>query len=86
MKSASAEFVLMEEFAETTIDGRKMRTTFSIEILSDEEGTSFYALVQRQIDSAGRNIEIIRFIRDDILHVIMKVEDTVATAQFESLK
>lgn len=64
-----------------------MKTTFSIEILNDEEdGTVFYALVQRQVDTSGRNIEIIRFIRDEILHVILKVGDTVATAQFQPLK
>ena len=85
MKSASAEFVLGEAFKETTIDGRKMTTTFSVELVSDENGAQFVALVQTQIDSDGRNIKVIRFIRDDVLNVIMKVGDTSAFAYFESV-
>ena len=87
MKSASTpEFNLQEPFVETTIDGRKLNTTFSIEMISDEHGAEFIALVQRQIDSSGRHIEIIRFIRDEILNVIMKVHDTTARAYFEFVR
>ena len=83
MKSAIAEFVLGKEFIETTIDGRKMKTTFSIVVISDESGTEFYALLQAQTDSSDRKIQVLRFIRDDVLQVRMKVGETIGRAVFE---
>ena len=85
MKSALAEFILGEEFIETTIDGRKMKTTFTLVIITDESGTEFNALLQAQIDSSDRKIQVLRFIRDDMLQVIMSVNGTpVGRALFQS--
>lgn len=84
VKSALAEFALDQEFIEVTIDGRRMKTTFSIVIIADsQDDTEFYALLQSQIDSSQRNIQIIRFIRNDYLNVIMKVGNTTGKALFE---
>ena len=67
-----------------TIDGRKMKTTFSMEEIF-ENGKHHLALIQRQIDSSERHIEIIRYVCENVLEVIMKVGDTVARATFESV-
>ena len=61
-----------------------MKTTFSIVIIADsQDDTEFYALLQSQVDSSQRNIQIIRFIRNDYLNVIMKVGNTTGKALFE---
>ena len=43
------------------------------------------ALIQRQVDSSERHIEIIRYVYENVLEVIMKVGDTIARASFESV-
>lgn len=85
MKSSLAEFSLGQEFTETTIDGRKMKTTFSMVVIMDEStGLEYYALLQFQIDSSGRQIRVLRFIRgDNQMQVIMTVDQTVGRALFE---
>ena len=60
-----------------------MKTTFSIVVISDESGTEFYALLQAQTDSSDRKIQVLRFIRDDVLQVRMKVGETIGRAVFE---
>ena len=81
MKSSVAEFQLNEPFMETTIDGRRLSTTFSIVVIGCKDTTEeHYGLLQSQVDSSGRNIQIIRFIRNEQLNVLMKVQDIVALA------
>ena len=86
MKSALAEFILGEEFIETTIDGRKMKTTFTIATITDTtSGMEYDALLQTQIDSSDRKIEVVRFIHNGKLQVIMMVNGTpVGRALFQS--
>merc|ERR1712156_732471 len=95
VKSAMAEFNLEEEFIETTIDGRKMKTTFDIVNISPiniETGmeinptSEIFALLQSQIDCGGRTIQVLRFLQDGLLKVIMKVNDTIGRALFEPEK
>ena len=83
VKSASVNFKLNQEVLEVSIDGRKLKTTFSLVMITDEDGTEFPALIQDQIDSSNRRIQVIRFIREDRLHVIMKVNGVVGKAIFE---
>ena len=83
VKSASVNFKLNQEVLEVSIDGRKLKTTFSLVMITDEDGTEFSALIQDQIDSSNRRIQVIRFIREDRLHVIMKVNGVVGKAIFE---
>ena len=87
MKSAMVEFKLGQMIEETTIDGRKMKTTFKVVLLQHEpSGAEFYALAQFQRDSNDNIIEIFRFIRNDNLQVIMRINNTTAFAVFELLK
>ena len=86
LKSAKAEFKLGQTFEETTIDGRKMQTTFRVILIQHSSGTEFYALAQYQEDANGNLIKILRFIRNDNLQVIMQVEATTAFAVFEAVK
>ena len=84
VKSAIAEFALGNEFIENTIDGRKMKTTFTIVVITDESGMEFNALLQAQIDSSDRRIQVLRFIdQDGMLQVRMTVGDTIGRALFE---
>ena len=84
VKSAIAEFALGKEFIENTIDGRKMKTTFTIVVITDESGMEFNALLQAQIDSSDRRIQVLRFIdQDGMLQVRMTVGDTIGRALFE---
>ena len=84
MKSCSATFCLDKQFVEITIDGRKMMTIFTLEEIF-ENGRHHLALIQRQVDSSERHIEIIRYVYENVLEVIMKVGDTVARATFETV-
>ena len=84
VKSCNAEFKLGQEFVETTIDGRKMQTTFTVVIIADESGAEFHALLQTQIDSSGRLIKVLRFIQDGKLQVLMQVDQVIGRALFES--
>lgn len=87
MKSAIVEFKLGQMIEETTIDGRKMKTTFRVVLLQhDPTGAEFYALAQFQRDSNDNIIEIFRFVRNDNLQVIMRIDNTSAFAVFEPLK
>ena len=45
-----------------------------------------FALLQSQIDSGGRTIQVLRFLQDGLLKVIMKVNDTIGRAVFEPEK
>ena len=42
-----------------------------------------FALLQSQVDSKGRRIQVLRFLQEGLLKVIMKVNDTLAIALFE---
>ena len=87
MKSAMVEFKLGQMIEETTIDGRKMKTTFKVVLLQHEpSGAEFYALAQFQRDSNDNIIEIFRFVRHDNLQVIMRINNTTAFAVFEPLE
>ena len=42
-----------------------------------------FALLQFQVDSEGRKIQVLRFLQDGLLKVIMKVNDALSKALFE---
>ena len=86
MKSAMVKFKIGDVTDETTIDGRKMKTTFQVVLLQHPTGAEYYALAQIQKDSNGNIIEIFRFVRNDNLQVIMRVGETAAFAVFEPIK
>ena len=48
--------------------------------------SEIFALLQSQIDSGGRTIQVLRFLQDGLLKVVMKVNDTIGRALFEPEK
>ena len=87
VKSVSVEFVLGEEFNETTIDDRKVRSIFSLEDL-DEGGRR--ELLQWQTDKQGRKARIGRTLRregqDELMDITMECNGVFSTAVFRRIK
>ena len=74
------DFVLKYFFLLPTVNINLINVDTGMEINPTAET---FALLQSQIDSGGRKIQVLRFLQDGLLKVIMKVNDTIGRAPFE---